>query len=66
MKKFFITIEETISQVFEIYANSPEQAKDIVIKQYNVGEFVLTPGELLDKKIQISDNNNPLTDWEEF
>lgn len=66
MKKFFITIEETISQVFEIYANSPEQAKDIAIKQYNAGEFVLTPGELLDKKIQISDNNNPLTDWEEF
>ena len=51
MKKFFITIEETISQVFEIYADSPEQAKDIAIKQYNAGEFVLTPGELLGKKI---------------
>ncbi len=66
MKKFFITIEETISQVFEIDADNPEQAKKLAIKQYNTGEFVLTPGELLDKKIQISDNKNSLTDWEEF
>lgn len=66
MKKYYITIEETISQVFEIDADNPEQAKELAIKQYNTGEFVLTPGELLDKKIQISDNNNSLTDWEEF
>ena len=65
MKKYFITIEETISQIFEIDADSTEQAKNLAIEKYNAGEFVLTPGELLDKKIQISDNN-ALTVWEEF
>ncbi len=66
MKKYFITIEETTSQVFEINANSLEQAKDLAIEKYNAGEFVLTPGELLDKKIQVSDNDKDLTVWEEF
>lgn len=61
MKKYFITIEETTSQVFEINANSLEQAKDLAIEKYNAGEFVLIPGELLDKKIQVSDNDKDLT-----
>ena len=41
MKKYTITIEETISQEFDIMANNAEQARAIAIEIYNLGELVL-------------------------
>lgn len=46
MKKYIITIEETIVQDFEIEAESPEEAFEIAEKKYDAGEFVLEPGEV--------------------
>lgn len=65
-KKYNIIIEETVSKTFEVVAENEKQAKEIAIKNYNVGKFVLSPGNLMQKQIQICDNTEPLTDWEEF
>lgn len=58
MKKYIITIEKKL-QVFEIDADSMEQAPKLAVKKYNMGE-------LLDKTIKINDNNYDFTVWEEF
>ena len=41
MKKYVVTIEETISQEFDVMANNSEQAIAIAIEKYNLGELVL-------------------------
>ncbi len=51
MKKYTITIEETISEDFEVIAESSEQAQAIAIEKYESGEFVLEPGNLIHKQI---------------
>jgi hypothetical protein len=62
-----VTIEETVCDEFEIEADSEQEAFDLATEKYNCGEFVLEPGELLDKRMLISDEKgNQLTDWEEF
>ncbi len=66
MKKYTITIEETISEDFEIIAESTEQARAIAIEKYNSGEFVLVPGNLIHKQMQISVDTVISTDWIEF
>lgn len=66
MGSFFITIEETISKTFEVIAENENQAKEIAVNNYNSGKFVLAPGELTYKEIQVCDDNNTLIDWEEF
>lgn len=40
-KKYVVTIEETISQDFDVEANSLEEALEIARKQYRDGEFVV-------------------------
>ena len=66
MGSFFITIEETVSKTFEVTAENEKQAKEIAMNNYNSGKFVLVPGELTYKQIQVCDDNNTLIDWEEF
>ncbi len=63
--KYNVTIEETISKTFEIVAENEKQAKEIAMDKYNSGEFVLAPGELTNKRIQVCDDDI-LIDWEEF
>ncbi len=63
--KYNVTIEETISKTFEIVAENEKQAKEIAMDKYNSGEFVLAPGELTNKQIQVCDDDI-LIDWEEF
>lgn len=46
MRKFMVTIEETVSQDFDVEANSQEEAIKIVRDKYRNGEFVLEPGNL--------------------
>lgn len=64
--KYNITIEETVSKTFEVIAENENQAKEMAMNNYNSGKFVLTPGELTYKQIQVCDDNNTLIDWEEF
>lgn len=64
--KYNITIEETVSKTFEVIAENENQAKEIAVNNYNSGKFVLAPGELTYKEIQVCDDNNTLIDWEEF
>lgn len=67
MKKFKITIEEMVSQVFEVKANSLEEAMEIAEEKYNDGEFVLEPGELVCKQMMGEDpKTGEATEWIEF
>jgi hypothetical protein len=66
MKKFKITIEETVSQEFEIEATSLEEAMELAEEQYNNGELVLEPGNLVCKQMQGEDENGYCTEWCEF
>lgn len=65
-KKYNVVIEETVSKTFEIIADDENQAKSIAAEKYKSGEFVLSPGELTAKQIQVSNDNDILIDWEEF
>lgn len=62
--KYFVTIEETVSQTVEIVSDSAEQAK--AIEEYCSGKLVLEPGELIGKKIQVHNGSNEMIGWEEF
>ncbi|WP_409967685.1 DpnD/PcfM family protein [Bengtsoniella intestinalis] len=42
MKKYIVTIEEILSKDIEIYANSREEAEDIVTEGYDNGDYVLS------------------------
>lgn len=64
--KYNITIEENVSKTFEIIAKNENQAKEIAINNYNSGKFLLAPGELTYKQIQVCNDDNTLIDWEEF
>lgn len=66
MKKYTITIEETISQDFEVMANNAEQAKEIAIKMYNLGELVLAPGNLIHKQMRVHSDTDSSDEWIEF
>ena len=52
-KKFIVTIEEMVSEDFEIIAENEEKAEKIATEKYNNGEFVLEPGNLVAKQMQI-------------
>jgi len=47
MKKYQIEIKETVSQVFEVYASSEEEALKTAEDHYKEEKFVLEPGNLL-------------------
>ncbi len=66
MKKYTVTIEETISDDLEVIAENIEQARAIAIEKYNSGEFVLVPDNLIHKQMQISVDTEISTDWIEF
>lgn len=66
MKKYEVIIEEMISQDFEVDAETYEEAINIAKHKYNIGEFVLTPGNLISKKLAIVPQDNVSTEWIEF
>jgi hypothetical protein len=66
-KKFVVTIEEMVSQGFEIFAKDNEEAMQIAEEKYNNGEFVLSPGNLVCKQMSVRDTETNLEcEWVEF
>ena len=66
-KKYNITIEETVSQDFVVFADDDEEAKTIAIENYKNEKFVLEPGNLEAKQMQIRNlTDHEITEWIEF
>ncbi len=66
-KKFIITIEEMVTEDFEVLAETEEEAVEIATEKYNSGEFVLEPGNLVSKQMEIHNvTDGEYTDWFEF
>jgi hypothetical protein len=65
--KFFITIEETISETFEIEENSVDEAVEIAKHRYNSGEFIVESGNVVNRMIHgREENSEEGTEWIEF
>ena len=65
MKKFIISIEETVVETFEIEAYNAA-AVEIAIEKYYEGEIVLWPGEVQHKQMSVINSENKMSDWIEF
>ncbi len=65
-KKYEITIEEIVSEKFDVYAESVEKAMELAEEKYKSGEFVLSPGNLIAKQMAITSTKNETTEWTEF
>ena len=63
--KFTVTIEEHISQAFEVEADTIEEAMQIAEDKYRSGEFVLE-NPCVTAKLMMAENNYEATEWEEF
>ncbi|MBO4893891.1 MAG: hypothetical protein J5562_03125 [Clostridia bacterium] len=62
-----VTIEETVSDTFKVYASNLNEAKNKAIASYNREEIILEPGELLEKRISVYDvEKDAYTEFEEF
>ena len=66
MKKFFIVIEETISEEFEIEAESKEDAIKKAIEKYKSCEFILCHGNIENKKLAVTEYDEDIDEWIEF
>lgn len=63
--KITVTIEEHISQPFEVEADTLEEAMQIAEDKYHSGEFVLE-NPCVTKKLMMAENDYEVTLWEEF
>jgi hypothetical protein len=68
MPKFTVTIEETVSDDFEIEADNAEDALLAAEQSYKQGELVLEPGNLIFKQMACKPENSDeyCSDWREF
>lgn len=62
MKEYKVVIKEIVLETFEVEANSKEEAIKIGISEYYNGNFVLEPGEVVDRQISLFDDK----EWTEF
>lgn len=63
--KITVTIEEHISQPFEVEADSLEEAMEIADDKYHSGEFVLDNANVT-AKLMMAENDDEIIPWEEF
>ena len=63
--KITVTIEEHISQAFEVEADTLEEAMQIAEDKYRSGEFVLDNANVT-ARLMMAENNYEATEWEEF
>lgn len=65
--KYIITIEERITDTFELEADNLEEAIETAIKNYNEAKFVLEPGNVTATYMQaISGDEKENSAWFEF
>ena len=66
--KFKITIEEHISQVFEVEATNIEEAMEIAEQKYYDGEFVVDNCNTPTAKLMMAEDEygDEQTEWSEF
>ncbi len=65
-KKYCVIIEETISEEFEIEAESREDAISKAIDAYKSGEFVLEPGNFEYAQVKVIDEDDKSSEWIEI
>lgn len=66
-KIFKVTIEEHVSETFEIMATDIDEAMEIAEEQYDNGSIVLEPGNLTEKLMMAEDEETgECTEWTEF
>lgn len=66
-KLFQVTIEETVVECFDVYAKNIDEAVLIAENKYKNGEFVLSPGDVTNKRIFAIDRDVDLEKgWIEF
>ncbi len=62
--KFIVTIEEMVSQDFEVEADDVGEALALAEEHYRNGKFVLEPGNLVAKQMCVCDKNGGnCTEW---
>lgn len=66
MKVYNITIEEHISETFEIEAESMEEAMRIAEKEYYNEEFIIGPNVTARLMQGATEDYNEVTEWVEF
>ena len=64
--KITVTIEEHISQAFEVEADTIEEAMQIAEQKYYDGEFVVDSFNAPNAKLMMADDSQYQTEWEEF
>ena len=63
--KITVTIEEHISQAFEVEADTLEEAMQIAEDKYHNGEFVLE-NPCVTSRLMMAENNYEYSEWSEF
>lgn len=68
MKNFRVVIEEIVSDEFEIFAESKEDAILKSIQKYKSGEFILSSGNIEHKQLAVisEDDDSNVEEWIEF
>ena len=66
MKKYIVTIEETVSEDFSVTAENKDEAIKIAIAKYNNEDFVLNNGEVQLKRVSVISPAEDDTKWVEF
>lgn len=66
MRTYSVIIEETISEEFEIEANSEEDAVSKAIQEYNKGNFVVGSENVEHRQIAVIGDDGEFKDWIEF
>ena len=64
--KYTVIIEETVSDDFEIDANSESEAILRATEKYKNAELVLEPGKIQEVKIALVRENNEISHWEQI
>ena len=66
MKKYRVIIEETVSEEFELEADSEKDAISKAVDAYKNGEFVLESGNFEYAQLKVTDENEKCSDWIEI
>lgn len=62
-----VTIEETVSEEFNVSASTIEEAEAIAREKYRKGEFVLEPGNLTSALMEVrAVDGSYCSDWTEI